>query len=65
MWRYAICWSCNCNLVNSIYQEASKVLSTFVPDKQFGLLINILPHSLRMSKTTILEIHWIMVYGSK
>ena len=26
----------HCNLVNNSYQEASKVLSTFVPNKQFG-----------------------------
>ena len=26
----------HCNLVNNNYQQASKVLFTFVPDKQFG-----------------------------
>ena len=26
----------HCNLVNNSYQQASKVLFTFVPDKQFG-----------------------------
>ena len=26
----------HCNLVNSSYQQASKVLFTFVPNKQFG-----------------------------
>ena len=31
----------NCNLVNNNYQQASKVLFTFVPRKQFGQLINI------------------------
>ena len=29
------------NLVNNNYQQASKVLFTFVPSKQFGQLINI------------------------
>ena len=29
----------HCNLVNNIYQQASKVLFTFVPNKQFGQLI--------------------------
>ena len=26
----------HCNLVNNSYQQASKVLFTFVPNKQFG-----------------------------
>ena len=34
----------HCNLVNNNYQQTSKVLFTFVPDKQFGQLINIAPH---------------------
>ena len=38
----------HCNLVNNNYQQASKVLSTFVPNKQFGQSINIAPHSLIM-----------------
>ena len=29
----------HCNLVNNIYQQASKVLFTFVPKKQFGQFI--------------------------
>ena len=33
-----------CNLVNNNYQQASKVLFTFVPNKQFGQLITITPH---------------------
>ena len=36
----------HCNLVNNNYQQASKVLFTFVPNKQFGQLINTSPHSL-------------------
>ena len=42
----------HCNIVSNNYQQASKVLFTFVPDKQFGKLINISPHSLTMLKTT-------------
>ena len=42
----------HCNLVNSNYQQASKVLFTFVPNKQFGQLITITPHSPTMLKTT-------------
>ena len=34
----------HCNLVNKSYQQASKVLFTFVPNKQFGQLITITPH---------------------
>ena len=42
----------NCNLVNNSYQQASKVLFTFVPNKQFGQLITITPHSPAKLKTT-------------
>ena len=42
----------HCNLVNNSYQQASKVLFTFVPNKQFGQLITITPHSSTMLKTT-------------
>ena len=45
----------HCNLVNNNYQQASKVLFTFVPNKQFGQLINIAPHSLTMLSTTNTE----------
>ena len=40
------------NLVNNNYQQASKVLFTFVPNKQFSQLITITPHSPTMLKTT-------------
>ena len=41
----------HCNLVNNSYQQASKVLFTFVPNKQFGQLINISSHLSKMLKT--------------
>ena len=41
-----------CNLVNNSYQQASKVLFTFVQNKPFGQLITITPHSPTMMKTT-------------
>ena len=41
----------HCNLVKNDYQHASKVLFTFVPNKQFRQLINISPHSLTMMNT--------------
>ena len=43
------------NLLNNNYQQASKVLFTFVTNKQFGQLINISPHSLIMLNTTNTE----------
>ena len=50
------------NLINSNYQQASKVLFTFVPNKQFGQLINISPHSLTMLGTTNTEFSFIEVW---
>ena len=44
--------SVRCNLLNSNYQKAPKVLFTFVSNKQFGQLINVAPHSLTMLSTT-------------
>ena len=45
----------HCNLVNNNYPEASNVLFTFVPNKQFGQLINIAPDSLIMLSATNTE----------
>ena len=45
----------HCNLVNANYQQASKVLFTFVPNKQFGQLITITPYSPKMLKATNAE----------
>ena len=36
----------HCNLVNNSLQQASRVLFTFVPTKQYGQLISISPKSL-------------------
>ena len=44
-----------CNLVKNDYQHTSKVLFTFVPNKQFGRLINISPHFLTMMNTVNTE----------
>ena len=51
-----------CNLVNNNYQQASKVLFTFVPNKQFGQLITITSHSLTMLKTTNAEFSFIEIW---
>ena len=45
----------HCNLVNNSYQQASRVLFTFVPNKQYGQLISISSNSLIFSKTTNTE----------
>ena len=42
----------DCNLINNNYQQASKVLFSFVQNKQFGQLITIAPCSLTMLNTT-------------
>ena len=52
----------HCNLVNNNYQQASKVLFTFVPNKQFGQLINIAPQSLTMLSTANTEFWFIEVW---
>ena len=52
----------DCNLVNNSYQQPSKVLFTFVPNKQFGQLVTISVHSLTMLKTTNTEFQSIEVW---
>ena len=59
----------HCNLVKNGYQHTSKVLFTFVPNKQFGQLINISPHSLTMMNTVNTEFSsvefWFTDHASK
>ena len=52
----------HCNLVNNSYQQASKVLFTFVQNNQFGQLITITPHSPTMLKTTNREFSFIELW---
>ena len=52
----------HCNLVKNSYQQASKVLFTFVPNKQLGQLITISLQSLTMLKTTNSEFWSIQVW---
>ena len=52
----------HCNLVKNDYQYTSKVLFTFVPNKQFGQLINISPHSLTMMNTVNTEFSSVEVW---
>ena len=51
-----------CNLVKNHYQHTSKVLFTFILNKQFGQLTNILPHSLAMMNTVNTEFSFIEVW---
>ena len=50
------------NLVNNNYQQASKVIFTFVPNKQFGQLITNGPHSLIVVNATNIEFSSIEVW---
>ena len=52
----------HCNLVTNDYQQVSKVLFTFVPDKGFGQLMNTNPHSPTMLKTVNAEFPFIKVW---
>ena len=52
----------HCNLVKNDYQYASKVLFTSAPNKQFGELINISPHSLTMMNTINVEFSFVEVW---
>ena len=51
-----------CNLVNNSYQQACKVLLTFVLNKEFSQLITILSHLLTMLKATNAEFQSIQVW---
>ena len=57
-----MCQNYNCNLVNNNYQQVSKLLFAFVPNKQFGELINIAPDSLTMLSTANTEFSFIEVW---
>ena len=46
----------HCNLVKNDYQHTPKVLFTFVPNKQFGQLMNISLHSLIKRNTINTEL---------
>ena len=52
----------HCNLVNNIYQRASKVLFTFVPNKKYGQLITVSPETLIMLKTVNTEFSFIEIW---
>ena len=52
----------HCNVVNNSFQQASKVLFTSVPNKKYGQLITVSPHSLIMLKTINTEFSFIEIW---
>ena len=52
----------HCNLVNNSYQQASKVLFTFVPNKKYSQLITVSPETLVMLKTVNTEFSFIEIW---
>ena len=52
----------HCNLVKNDYQHASRVLFSFLPNKQFGQLKNISPHSLTMMIIVNTEFSFVEVW---
>ena len=46
----------HCNLVKNDYHHASKVLFSFVPNKQFRQLLNISPHVFTIMNTVNTEL---------
>ena len=49
----------HCSLVLNDYQNTSKVLFSFAPNKKLGQLINISPHSLAMMNTVNTEFSFV------
>ena len=50
------------NVVNNSYQQASKVLFTFAPNKKYGQLITVSPETLIMLKTVNTEFSFIEIW---
>ena len=52
----------HCNIVNNDYQQDSRVLYTFVPNKSFGQLLDISPKNFIFLKTFDSEFSYIEVW---
>ena len=52
----------HCNIVNNNYQQDSRVLYTFVPNKSFGQLLDISPKKFIFLKTFDSEFSYIEVW---
>ena len=53
----------HCNIVNNDYQQDSRVLYTFVPNKLFGQLLGISPKNLIFLKKLSIQNFYILKYG--
>ena len=52
----------HCNLVKNGYQHTLNAVFTLVPNKEFGQLINISPHSLTVMNTVHTEVSFLEVW---
>ena len=52
----------HCNVVNSSYQQSSRILYTFVPNKLFGQLLDIPPENFIFLKTFDSEFSYIEMW---
>ena len=52
----------HCNIVNNDYQQDSRVLYTFVPNKSLGQLLDVLPYNFIILKTFNSECSYIEVW---
>ena len=52
----------HCNIVNNDYQQDSRVLHTFVPNKSFGELLYISPKNFIFKKTFNSEFSYIEIW---
>ena len=52
----------HCNIVSNDYQQDSRVLNTFVPNKSFGILLDISPKNFVFLKTLDSEFSYIEVW---
>ena len=52
----------HCYLVNNSYQQAFKVLFTFLPNKKYGQLITVSPETLIMLKAVNTEFSFIEIW---
>ena len=53
----------HCNIVNNDYQQDSRVLHTFVPNKSFGQVLHISSKNFVFLKTFDSEFWYIELYG--
>ena len=52
----------HCNIVNNNYQENSRVLHSFIPNKSFGQLLDISPNNVIFLETFNSEFSYIKVW---